>query len=90
MERLEETHSRYSLVREVRGMGLMIGVECRFDIYNILVGTQEKGVIILDAGRNILRFLPPLVITKEQLDRAATIVDEVIGEENAKPPRPSG
>ena len=90
MERLEETHHKYSLVREVRGMGLMIGVECRFDIYNVLVGTQEKGVIILDAGRNILRFLPPLVITKEQLDRAATIVDEVIGEENAKPPRPSG
>jgi len=90
MERLEETHGKYSLIREVRGMGLMIGVECRFDIYNVLVGTQSKGVIILDAGRNILRFLPPLVITREQLDRAATVVDEVIGEENAKPPRPSG
>jgi 4-aminobutyrate aminotransferase-like enzyme len=47
-------------------------------------------VIILDAGRNILRFLPPLVITEEQLDRAATIVDQVIGEENAKLPRPAG
>jgi len=91
MERLEETHKRYSLVREVRGMGLMIGVECRFDIYNILMGAQSKRVIVLDAGRNILRFLPPLVITQEQLDKAATVVDEVIGEENAKlPSRPSG
>ncbi|MCJ7635040.1 aspartate aminotransferase family protein [Candidatus Bathyarchaeota archaeon] len=87
--RLEETHNRYNIVREVRGMGLMIGVECRFDIYNILMGAQNKGVIVLDAGRNILRFLPPLVITKEQLDRAATIVDEVVGEENVKTQRPS-
>jgi acetylornithine/LysW-gamma-L-lysine aminotransferase len=90
MEMLEETHKKYGIIREVRGMGLMIGVECRFDIYNILMGTQSKGVIILDAGRNILRFLPPLVITEEQLDRAATIVDQVIGEENAKLPRPAG
>jgi len=90
MEMLEETHKKYGIIREVRGMGLMIGVECRFDIYNILMGTQSKGVIILDAGRNILRFLPPLVITEEQLDRAATIVDQVIGEENAKLPRPEG
>jgi acetylornithine/LysW-gamma-L-lysine aminotransferase len=88
IERLEETHKKYSIVREVRGMGLMIGVECRFDIYTILMGTQNKGVIILDAGRNILRFLPPLVITKEQLDRAATVLDQVVGEENAKTPRP--
>ena len=90
MERLEETHKRYGIVREVRGLGLMIGVECRFDIYNILMGAQNKGVIILDAGRNILRFIPPLVITREQLDRAATVVDEVVGEENAKLPRPPG
>jgi len=90
MDRLEETHKKYSIVREVRGMGLMIGVECRFDIYNILMGTQNRGIIILDAGRNILRFLPPLVITKEQLERAAKVTDEVIGEENVKPPRPPG
>jgi len=90
MERLEEMRKRYTIVREVRGMGLMIGVECRFDIYNILMGAQNRGVIILDAGRNILRFLPPLVITEGQLDKAATVVDEVVGEENAKLPRPSG
>jgi len=90
MEKLEETRQRYKIVREVRGKGLMIGVECRFDIYNILVGTQNRGAIILDAGRNILRFLPPLVITQEQLDRVATIVDTVVGEEDARPHSPSG
>jgi len=82
--KLEETRQRHRIVREVRGKGLMIGVECRFDIYNILVGTQSRGAIILDAGRNVLRFLPPLVITEEQLDRVAAIVDMVVGEEDAK------
>ncbi len=89
-KRLEEIHQKYKIVREVRGKGLMIGVECRFDIYDILVAAQNKGVIILDAGRNILRFLPPLVITKEQLDKAADIVDTVVGEEDGKPRKPSG
>jgi len=84
MAKLEETHQRRKIIREVRGKGLMIGVECRFDIHNILVGTQRRGAIILDAGRNVLRFLPPLVITEEQLDRVATIVDTVVGEEDAK------
>ena len=85
MDKLEATHQRYKIVREVRGKGLMIGVECRFDIYNMLVATQSRGVIILDAGRNVLRFLPPLVISQEQLDNVATVVDAVVGEEDAKP-----
>jgi len=84
MAELEEIRQRHRIVREVRGKGLMIGVECRFDIYDILVGTQNRGAIILDAGRNVLRFLPPLVIAEEQLDRVAAIVDTVVGEEDAK------
>lgn len=89
VERLEEMRQKYRIIREVRGKGLMIGVEFRFDIYNMLVETQRRGAIILDAGRNIMRFLPPLVITQEQLDKVATIVDMVVGEENAKLTRSS-
>jgi len=84
METLENTRQKYKIVRELRGMGLMIGVECRFDIQNMLVAAQDRGAIILDAGRNILRFLPPLVITQQQLDHVADIVDTIVGEENAK------
>jgi len=84
MEKLEEMRQEYRIVREVRGKGLMIGVECRFDIHNMLVEAQNRGTIILDAGRNVLRFLPPLVISQEQLDKVSTIVDTVVGEENAK------
>ena len=59
----------------------MIGVEFRFDVLNILNKSMNKGVLILDAGRNILRFLPPLLIEKEQIDTVISVLDEVIKEE---------
>jgi acetylornithine/LysW-gamma-L-lysine aminotransferase len=79
--KLEELQAKYKIVKEVRGLGLMLGVELRFDVRNIILKTMEKGVLILDAGRNVLRFLPPLVIEKEQIDKAVSVLDEVIGEE---------
>jgi acetylornithine/LysW-gamma-L-lysine aminotransferase len=81
MARLKELQEKYTVVREVRGMGLMIGVEFRFDVYNLILGALKQGVLMLDAGRNVLRFLPPLVISREQLDRVVEVLDAVIGEE---------
>ena len=60
----------------------MLGMEMRFDVYNILVGCMERGVLVLDAGRNVVRFLPPLVIEKEQIDRVVEVLDEVMEKEN--------
>jgi acetylornithine/LysW-gamma-L-lysine aminotransferase len=79
--KLEELQAKYRIVKEVRGLGLMLGMELRYDIRNIIIKTMDKGVLILDAGRNVLRFLPPLVITKEQIDKTISVLDEVIGEE---------
>ena len=62
MEKLEVLHGKHRIIREVRGKGLMIGVEFRFDILDMILGALNRNVIILDAGSNILRFLPPLVI----------------------------
>ena len=81
MDKLEELHDKYRLIREVRGLGLMIGMQLRFDILNILQNSLKRNVLLLDAGRTVLRFLPPLVITKEQLDRVVNVLDIVIGEE---------
>jgi acetylornithine/LysW-gamma-L-lysine aminotransferase len=80
MDKLEALGERHNIIREVRGLGLMIGVETRFDVYNILLGCMDQGVLVLDAGRNVLRFLPPLVIEKEQVDRVVEVLDEVLGE----------
>lgn len=80
--KLEGLAEKYRIVREVRGLGLMLGVEMRFDVYNMLVGCMDRGVLVLDAGRNVVRFLPPLVIEKEQIDRVVEVLDEVMEKEN--------
>ncbi|MFH0897108.1 MAG: aspartate aminotransferase family protein [Candidatus Bathyarchaeota archaeon] len=84
MDRLGKLCGKYKIVREVRGKGLMIGMEFRFDILNLIIGALQRNIIVLDAGSNVLRFLPPLVITEKQIDRVVSVLDEVIGEENAK------
>ena len=56
-------------------------MELRFDVHNIILKAAEKGVLVLDAGRTVVRLLPPLVIEKEQIDRAVSVLDEVLGEE---------
>jgi acetylornithine/LysW-gamma-L-lysine aminotransferase len=81
MAKLKELQEKYSVVREVRGMGLMIGMEFRFDVYNLILSSLKQGVLVLDAGRNVLRFLPPLVISRDQLNRVIEVLDSVIGEE---------
>jgi acetylornithine/LysW-gamma-L-lysine aminotransferase len=79
--RLEELQGKHKIIKEVRGMGLMLGVELRFDVLNIVLKCADRGVLILDAGRNVLRFLPPLVITKEQIDKAIAVLDMALEEE---------
>jgi acetylornithine/LysW-gamma-L-lysine aminotransferase len=81
-EKLEALGKKHPMVREVRGLGLMIGLESRFDVYKIILGCMDRGVLILDAGRNVLRFLPPLVIEKEQIDRVVDVLDSVMTEDD--------
>ena len=80
-DKLEALQTKYKIVKEVRGLGLMLAMELRYDVRNIILKTMDKGVLMLDAGRNVLRFLPPLVIEKEQIDKTISVLDEVIGEE---------
>ncbi len=71
MERLEEINA--PIIREVRGKGLLIGVELKTKVAPFLRGLQQEGVLALPAGLNVLRFLPPAVITHEQID---TVVEK--------------
>jgi len=80
-EKLEELQTQHRIIREVRGRGLMLGVELRFDVLNIIIKSMNKGVLILDAGRNVLRFLPPLVIEKKHIDRVISTLDTILKEE---------
>ena len=57
-------------VREVRGLGLMLGVELRDKAAPVIAALRREGVIVINAGATVVRFLPPLVIDAEQIDLA--------------------
>jgi acetylornithine/LysW-gamma-L-lysine aminotransferase len=78
---LEQLQEKYRIVKEVRGLGLMLGMELRYDVLNIILKALEGGVLVLDAGRTVLRFLPPLVIEKAQIDKALAVLDAALEEE---------
>lgn len=65
-------------IREVRGLGLMVGVELKEKVAPYLRGLMERGVIALAAGATVLRFLPPLIITREEIDNVVTQLREVL------------
>ncbi len=69
------THRR---VREVRGLGLMIGIELRERAAPFIAALQERGVIALPAGPTVIRLLPPLVITDEQLESVVAALDATL------------
>jgi LysW-gamma-L-lysine/LysW-L-ornithine aminotransferase len=71
------------LVREVRGMGLMIGIELKQKVAPCLRALQERRIIALNAGLTTLRLLPPLVITYPQIEQLLAALGEVLsGEQN--------
>jgi acetylornithine/LysW-gamma-L-lysine aminotransferase len=78
---LEELQAKHKIIKEVRGLGLMLGVELRYDVLNVIRRALGKGVLVLDAGKTVVRLLPPLVIEKEQIDQAISVLDTVLGEE---------
>ncbi|WP_069802943.1 [LysW]-lysine hydrolase [Thermogemmatispora onikobensis] len=76
LERLRALQS--PLIREVRGLGLLLGVELRTRVQPYLEALLERGVLALPAGPNVIRLLPPLVISEEQLDQALDCLAEVL------------
>ncbi len=80
-EKLQEIAAKHKIVKEVRGLGLMLGMELRYEAYGVLMKTLSKGVLVIDAGRTVVRILPPLVINKQQIGTAVKALDEALGEE---------
>lgn len=73
---LEEIPS--PLIREIRGVGLMVGIETRQKVTPYLQALMERGVLALPAGLTVIRLLPPLVITKGQINHVAAALEEVL------------
>ena len=83
-EGLEKLKEKHTMIREIRGKGLMIGIEMKFEIRDILMGLIKKGVLMLYSGRNILRILPPLVITEDDVTKVLHALDSILTEEEQK------
>jgi predicted acetylornithine/succinylornithine family transaminase len=66
------------LIREVRGLGLLVGVELKVKVTPILQALMDRGVLALPAGPNVLRLLPPLVIEKSDLDVVVEQIEQVL------------
>ncbi len=75
---LEEVASKYDIVKEVRGMGLMIGLELTKSCTEVVSEARKQGILINCTAGTVVRLLPPLVIKKEQLDIVVHVMDEVL------------
>jgi len=80
-KQLSQLQEQSKIIREVRGLGLMLGMELRFDVQDILLKAINQGVILLYAGKTVLRFLPPLVIEKSQIDTVINVLKNIISDE---------
>jgi acetylornithine/LysW-gamma-L-lysine aminotransferase len=81
LNRLKEKHK---IIRQVRGIGMMIGVELRFDVKDIIFDGISRGLLVLYSGRNILRLLPPLVMDEMTVSRVVDIIDVILTDEEKR------
>jgi acetylornithine/LysW-gamma-L-lysine aminotransferase len=69
----------HPLVREVRGIGLMVAVELKRNASPVLQAMQREGVLAIPAGSTSVRFLPPLIVEEEQVSHAADVFERALG-----------
>lgn len=75
---LEKLKDKHSIIREIRGIGLMIGIEMKFEVKDILMDGIAEGVLLLYSGRNIIRLLPPLVLSEQDITKVLEVLDRLM------------
>ena len=77
-EKLDELVQEYDFITERRGIGLMQGLVFEKPVGEIITKALDKGLILINAGTNIIRFVPPLVITRENVDEMMEILESCL------------
>ncbi|WP_129726008.1 acetylornithine transaminase [Ectobacillus funiculus] len=67
-----------SIIQDIRGIGLMAGIECKVPVTALLSELRNKGLIVLPAGEKVIRLLPPLTVSKEELENGVNIIKETL------------
>ena len=79
-KRLDELVEKYDFIEERRGYGLMQGLVFKNPVAPYIQKALDSGLVLINAGSNIIRFIPPLVITKEHVDEMMTILESCLQE----------
>jgi predicted acetylornithine/succinylornithine family transaminase len=78
LERMRCMQERWSVIKDVRGKGLILGIELEIDGAQIVKKCMDKGLLVITSGAgNVLRFVPPLIITESDVNQAVDILEEV-------------
>lgn len=80
LEQLQLAFQDHPNISAVRGLGMMIGIETSASLSKIVEAARQKGLIILTAGENVIRLLPPLTISREEIQQGIAILKEVFSE----------
>lgn len=78
--KLVKFQEKYNCIKEIRGMGLLIGIQVNVDTKMIINKCFEKGLLVITAGADVVRILPPLNVDKKDIDDALEILEEVFKE----------
>ena len=79
-KKLKKLQSRYQIVEEVRGIGLMIGMGLTIPGGDIVKKGHERGLLLNVTHDTVLRFVPPLIVTKAEIDEMISILDGILKE----------
>ena len=80
MEQLQLAFQEHPKISAVRGLGMMIGIETSASLSRLVEAARQKGLIILTAGENVIRLLPPLTISREEIQQGIAILKEVFSQ----------
>ncbi len=81
-EKLDALAAKYDCIKAHRGVGLMQGLECGGSVGEIINRAVEKGLLLINAGTTVIRFIPPLIASKQDVDDMTVILDECFSEMN--------
>lgn len=74
---LQKALAENAKVTDIRGLGCMIGIETTENLTDLVIQAREQGLIVLTAGSNVIRLLPPLTLTKEKIDEGVAILTDI-------------
>ena len=83
-ERLMKLKEKHKCIFEVRGFGLIQGIELIFPAADVISDCIDNGLLLVGAGSNVIRFVPALIVTEKEINEAMEILDEALGKAENK------